>query len=49
MKEMVNTGKTKGTGSVDYKWLSPKTNKVEQKSSYLEKVDSVVLGCGFYK
>ncbi len=49
MKEMVDIGKTKGKGSVDYKWVSPKTKKVEQKSSYLEKVDSVVLGCGFYK
>jgi cytochrome c len=49
MKEMVDIGKTKGKGSVDYKWVSPKTKQVEQKSSYLEKVDSVVLGCGFYK
>jgi signal transduction histidine kinase len=49
IKEMVNIGKTKGKGSVDYKWVSPKTNKVEQKSSYIEKVNRVVLGCGFYK
>ena len=49
IKEMVAIGKTKGKGSVDYKWVSPKTNKVEQKSSYLEKVNRVVLGCGFYK
>jgi cytochrome c len=49
MKEMVDIGQAKGQGSVDYKWVSPKTKQVEQKSSYLEKVDSVVLGCGFYK
>jgi cytochrome c len=49
IKEMVDVGKTKGKGSVDYKWANPKTNKVEQKSSYLEKVYGVVLGCGFYK
>jgi cytochrome c len=49
MKEMIDVGKTKGQGAVDYKWESPKTKKVEQKSSYLEKVDGVVLGCGYYK
>jgi cytochrome c len=50
MKEMVDIiGKTTGKGSVDYKWVSPKTKQVEQKSSYLEKIDNVILGCGFYK
>lgn len=49
MKEMIEVGKSKGQGAVDYKWESPKTKKVEQKSSYLEKVNNVVLGCGYYK
>ena len=49
IKEMVDISKTKGAGSVDYKWVSPQTKKIEQKSSYLKKVDSVILGCGFYK
>lgn len=49
MKEMVETAKTKGKGSIDYKWESPKTKKVEQKSSYVEKMGDVVLGCGYYK
>jgi signal transduction histidine kinase len=49
MKEMVDVGKMKGKGSIDYKWENPKTKKVEQKSSYVEKVDDVILGCGYYK
>jgi len=49
MKEMVEVGKTKGKGSIDYKWENPKTKKVEQKSSYVQKVDNVILGCGYYK
>jgi signal transduction histidine kinase len=49
MKEMVGVAKEKGKGSIDYKWESPKTKAVEQKSSFVEKVDGVVLGCGFYK
>ena len=49
MKDMVEVGKTNGKGALDYKWENPKTKKVEQKSSYVEKVDSVILGCGYYK
>ncbi len=49
MKEMVETANAKGKGTVDYKWENPQTKKVEPKSSYLEKVDSVILGCGYYK
>lgn len=49
MKDMVGVAKEKGKGSVDYKWESPKTKKVEAKSSYVEKIDSIVLGCGYYK
>src|SRR5512136_2729930 len=45
MKEMVGVAKEKGKGSVDYKWENPKTKNVEAKSSYVEKVDGVVLGC----
>ena len=49
MKEMVGVANDKGKGSIDYKWENPKTKKVEAKSSYVEKVDGVVLGCGYYK
>jgi hypothetical protein len=49
MKEMVGVAKEKGKGSIDYKWENPKTKAVEQKSSFVEKVDGVVLGCGYYK
>jgi signal transduction histidine kinase len=49
MKEMVGVAKDKGKGSIDYKWENPKTKVVEQKSSFVEKVDGVVLGCGYYK
>ena len=38
-----------GTGWVDYKRSNPVTKKIEPKSSYIEKVDTFWLGCGFYK
>ena len=34
---------------VDYKRLNPQTGKVEQKSSWLVRVDGYVFGCGIYK
>jgi len=49
IKEMVNIVRQKVRVLSTTKWVSPKTNKVEQKSSYIEKVNRVVLGCGFYK
>ncbi len=50
MNEMVNVAKTKGKGTVDYKWENKVTKKVEPKSSYVEKVAAnVALGCGYYK
>lgn len=49
IKAMVDVGNADGKGTVDYKWANPKTKNVEQKSSYIEKVGSVILCCGYYK
>ena len=38
-----------GSGTIDYRWPHPKTKKIEQKSSYFEKVGDMVLTCGYYK
>lgn len=40
---------TKGRGWVDYKWPNPVTKNVETKSSYVEKVDDMIVGAGIYK
>jgi signal transduction histidine kinase len=48
-KEGMELVKKDGTAWVDYKFKNPKTNKVEQKTTYLKKVGDVVLGCGAYK
>ena len=49
IKEFIELAKTKGTGWVDYKWANPVTNKIEPKSTYIQKVDNYFLGCGIYK
>ncbi|GJI92249.1 cache domain-containing protein [Duganella hordei] len=46
MLELVNS---KGSGWVHYKWPNPITKNIEAKSTYLEKVDDLVIGCGIYK
>ena len=48
-KEGLELAKKSGSGWVDYKFKNPKTNKVEQKTTYVKKVGDIVLGCGAYK
>jgi cytochrome c len=49
MKEIIKTAAEKGKGWVDYKWMNPVTKKVVDKTTYVEKVDGYVFGCGVYK
>jgi methyl-accepting chemotaxis protein len=47
--EMIDLGKSVGSGWVDYKWNHPVTNEVRTKSSYIERCDDVIVVCGVYK
>ena len=49
IKEFIELAKTKGSGWVDYKWANPTTNKIEPKSTYVQKHEDYFLGCGIYK
>jgi cytochrome c len=50
IREMVRLVKGPGHGWVDYKWPNPLTNKIEDKSSYVEKMgDDYFVGVGIYK
>ena len=48
-KTIVETAKAKGSGWVDYKYKNPQTNKVEQKTTYLQKSGDIIICCGTYK
>ncbi len=48
-KERVDLASSKGKGWVDYKYKNPQSNKVEQKSAYVLKVDDVIISVGVYK
>ncbi|MDD5009925.1 MAG: cache domain-containing protein [Syntrophorhabdaceae bacterium] len=49
IKEMADAAKAKGSGWADYKWTNPTTKKIDNKSTYFQKMDNMVIGCGIYK
>ncbi len=36
-------------GWVDYKWMNYITKKVDAKTTYLKRIDDVIIGCGAYR
>jgi uncharacterized protein len=49
-RNTVELARTKGSGWIDYRWTNPKTNLVEAKSTYVERLgDSFAIGVGIYK
>jgi cytochrome c len=49
IREMVTLAQGTGSGWVDYKWPNPITNKIEDKSSYVEKMGDYFVGVGVYR
>jgi len=49
IEKMVDLAQSKGNGWVDYKWTNPVSKKIEAKSSYIQRVGDVFVGCGVYK
>jgi signal transduction histidine kinase len=48
-KEIVEVAKNKGSGWVDYKYMNPETKKVENKTTYVLRVEDTIVCCGAYK
>jgi len=48
-KDMLAATATKQNAWVHYKWPNPVSKNIEAKSTYLERVDDLVIGCGIYK
>lgn len=49
IREIIATVKGPGHGWVDYKWPNSLTNKIEDKSSYVELMEDYVVGVGVSK
>ena len=48
-KDFVNVATNPGKGWVHYKWTNPTTKKIEPKSSFIERVGAMLIGCGIYR
>ncbi|HEX6828966.1 MAG TPA: cache domain-containing protein [Burkholderiales bacterium] len=48
-QEMIKVARDKGEGAVDYVWRNPANNRVENKQSFVRRVDDYVVGVGFYR
>lgn len=48
-KEIMEIGRTKGSGWVDYKFTDPVTKKIGEKTSYVLREGDVVIAAGAYK
>jgi signal transduction histidine kinase len=46
IREMVELAKGKGSGWINYKWPHPITNKIEDKTSYIERMGDYFVGVG---
>jgi len=49
IKQFVDTAKRSGKGWIDYRWPNPVTGVLEEKTTYVEKIDDFIIGCGIYK
>ena len=49
IREMINIANGPGSGWIDYKWPNPLTNRIEDKSSYIEKMGNYFVGVGVYR
>ena len=49
IKEMIAIANGPGSGWIDYKWPSPVNNKIEDKTSYIEKMGPTFVGVGVYR
>lgn len=49
IRELIDMANKKGSGWVDYKWPNPLNNKIEDKTSYVEKMGDYMVGVGVYR
>jgi signal transduction histidine kinase len=49
IKEIIDEANAKGSGWTDYRWAHPVSKKIDLKSTYFQKANDVIIGCGVYK
>jgi signal transduction histidine kinase len=48
-RDLLEVARVHGSGWYDYRYLNPKTKKIEPKSLYVEREGDLVFGCGIYR
>jgi hypothetical protein len=48
-KELVELAKTAGSGWVHYRWPNPADNRIEHKSTFIQRVGDYIVCAGFYE
>lgn len=49
VKELIDIANNSGSGWFDYKWPNPLNNKIEDKTSYVQKMGDYMVGVGIYR
>ncbi len=49
IRERIEIASAHGSGWQDYMFSNPESNVVENKTSFIRKVDNMIIGCGVYK
>ncbi len=44
-KEIITVAKKKGSCWIDYRLRKPKSNEIENRTAYFERIDDLVIGC----
>ena len=48
IREMLDKARTQGSGTVEYHWLNPASNKTERKVAYFQKVGDRIIVVSYY-
>jgi signal transduction histidine kinase len=48
IRMMIDIAKDPGNGWLNYKWLNPRTAKIQEKMTYIEKMGDYFVGSGIY-
>ena len=48
IREMLDKARRNGSGTVEYRWLNPITNKTDRKVAYFQKVGDRIIAVGYY-
>lgn len=49
VREMTDLANTKGEGWIEHHWKNPMTKTIQQKRTFIKRVDDFFIGCGIFK